>query len=278
MSNDLIKRFVPESGVPATVDYGEDAGAGFGKQTTEDIRIPFIRLPQGLSPEVQNGVDGAKIGKFVNGATGEMLDEFLFVPAAMLHLFIEWKANRQGFVERHEPESPFVALSKRQAKADGLPFGKLKVGTCPDGIAPGSKQDPRNDLQETYYVFGLILREDGPMPACIAFTSTKISVYRNWNTTLRFSGLTDPQGNQVTPPLFANLVAVSSTKVTKGPNTWSQLVLVPAIEKDLTKSRLAPDNPLYKNARTIAQQVAAGIAKVDDSELAGEGKSDEDTF
>lgn len=196
-NTDIEKKQTPGVLAP-THDYGDLGVTGFENQSNDDMSIPFIGILQSLSPEVTEGdpkyIEGAKVGQLINSVTLKLFDAdkgVNIVPVLTQHLFVEWvpRASGGGFVARHELSSPVVAA----ARASGQDFNKLKT---PEG----------NELQETFYLYALLL--DSPdavefdTPVVIAFTSTKIKVYKRIMTQLR-----TVKGN---PPLFAHRLRVKS--------------------------------------------------------------------
>ena len=188
-------------GALATYDYGQMAGSGFENTTTDDLSIPFLAVLQPMSPEVQPGEDrvpGAEAGMLFNTVTRELFDAksgVCFQPACTQHCLMEWRPRNQGggLVARHALDSEVVAKAQEAAKAANAEFGKLKT---PAG----------NDLIETRYVLGYILRDpeqtEPGEPIMIAFTSTKMKVYKNITTRLyTFQGR---------PPLFAHRLKITS--------------------------------------------------------------------
>lgn len=198
-ASDLAKK--AGAGALATYDYGDMAGSGFEGVTTGDLSIPFLTVLQPMSPEVQPGEDrvkGAEAGMLFNTVTRELFDPkegICFQPVCTQHCYMEWRPRNQGggLVGRHSIDSEVVAQAKEAAKKSGAEFGKLKT-------AAG------NDLIETRYILGYLLRDPNQTepgePIMIAFTSTKMKVYKNITTRLyTFQGR---------PPLFAHRLRITS--------------------------------------------------------------------
>lgn len=196
---DLTKK--AGAGALATYDYGQMAGSGFEGVTTDDLSIPFLAVLQPMSPEVQPGEDripGAEAGMLFNTVTRELFDAkegVCFQPVVTQHCYMEWRPRNQGggLVARHAIDSEVVAKAQAAAKAANAEFGKLKT-------------EKGNDLIETRYVLGYILRDPNQTepgePIMIAFTSTKMKVYKNITTRLyTFQGR---------PPLFAHRLKITS--------------------------------------------------------------------
>ncbi len=52
---------VAPAGVPATYDYGDDAGAGFEGTKGSDLSVPFLGVLQANSPQVEDNKNGKLI-------------------------------------------------------------------------------------------------------------------------------------------------------------------------------------------------------------------------
>lgn len=234
--------------------YGEDAGAGFENQTSEDVGIPFITVLQPGSQDVQGEDAPAKAGMFKNGTTGDYLSGkagLTFIPAWTRHVLVEWipkdpkSGSGGGYVGEHEIDSP-LAMRVRETQ----PLGVYKH--------PDQGESP-NDLVETFYAYGLALNEDGtPYPAVLAFSSTFIKAYKGWMFRARSIVIALPDGRKLTKlPLFSHAYKVQTELVQKGGNSW----YVPKIgfaDTDAAKSRLAPSNELYQAAKSVMEGMKSG--------------------
>jgi hypothetical protein len=246
-----VEAIVPEAAAPLSIaDFGDDAGAGFGSLTKDDIKTPFIKLLQSGSPEVaNNNPDGARPGQFYNTATGELLsgEPGLFVlPIGKVHHFVEWRPRDGGggFVAEHQPTSPFVKATIQHNK--GKRYGKL--------ITPAG-----NELIETHSMFVMLLDETGKMPtgdaAIFPFTSTKIDACRTWYTKMMTTKVKDAPmgsttGRRKGPPIYSFRTRISAFKdprTAKGvfynvlcnpyvEGSWYDSIVRPAVERDLLET------------------------------------------
>jgi hypothetical protein len=258
----------------ATYDYGDSAGAGFDNQTNEDVSIPFLGVLQSNSPQVasrENRIEGARPGDLINTVTNEVFDGgkgVYFQPSDTSHVFVEWKPRDAGggFVAIHALDSPVVA----QAKKESTVFGKYKT---PAG----------NDLIETFYITGMIHRSlnideqaaGSIEPAVIAFSSTKIKVYKSIMTRLR----TFQNGK---PPLFAHRLIITTSGEKNDRGEFYNFSVKPAVNNDLAQSLIPPTlgdgspNPLLLAGQELLKANRRGDTKVKhDTQNAGEGKKDE---
>lgn len=251
------------------LDYGDMAGAGMEDIGAEDIKIPFLALAQDLSPEVKKQkdeyIEGLEVGQFFNSVTGEIYPEELYVvPCQRQHVFVEWVPRDKGggLVDVHQIDSPVVQQCRRTQ-----PMGKYKT-------------DEGNDLIETYYVFCLMINKEATEiigPIVLAFTSTKIKVYKRIMTMIM--GLKVPKG-QKRPPLFAHRWKVSSKLETNSAKQdYFNFVVEPA-EGSVVESMLDPQNEdhrhILSNAYELQNSISAGQVQADMSNQNNGASSQED--
>jgi hypothetical protein len=235
---------------PALYDYGEDVGAGVDELGREDLAIPFIYVLQFNSPEIEL-LEGAKAGMIMNSVSQKLYDGTIgvqFVPVHRQHVFTEWVPRDAGggFVAQHDPQSDVVVRAKEDSEA----FGKYKMR---DG----------NDLVETFYVYGLLLDpDDGPQPMVMPFSSTKIKKYKGWMTIATNVKTTAPDGRRVNPPMFAHRYQIAGVKdKNQYGDFWN--VAISFAEATAAASRLAPDDPIYQEARAFRELAVVGRARPD---------------
>lgn len=249
----------------AAFDYGEDGGAGFENQTSSDYSIPFLGVLQQMSPQVSDpsdgGIDGARPGMIFNTVTGELYpakEGLEFVPSLTQHVFVEWvpRDSGGGFVAIHEINSDVV----KQAKANSQEFGKLR-------LANG------NDLIETFYVYGVVCKDEEPEGmAVIAFTSTKIKVYKAFSTKINMFTLKSPNGTKQKPPLFAHSLKLTTAKEKNNKGEFHNFSIAPA-KGDIISSLLRPDDPRFQAGKDCYDMVVGGMARAnyDSQDNAGGG-------
>ena len=240
--------------------YGDDAGAGFENKTASDLSIPFINLLQSNSPEVQKSKDGSiRIGFMKNSVTGEVHtgDEgFNFLPVHDDFAFVEWIPRNKGggYVGVHELGSDEVTAAIRANGGSRIP----KKGS--DG-----KKIPltvgQNELVETYYLYGLLLDDDMETTkgfAVIAFTSTKIKVYRDFITAMMMM-----RGK---PPMYAFRIHISSDIQENESGTFANYIIEPVTKGDWAGCLIDPESSLFQEAKEFRRMVTSGLAKADFSQ------------
>jgi hypothetical protein len=277
-------------------DYGDDSGQGFENQDMSDRKLPIIELLQSNSPEVTESKGKVWAGMFHNTVTGEFYEEVFFVPAITDHCWLAFvpRDDGGGFRGRHAKESKIVADAI--ARNDGRAIGKLPVPQPPDPKT--GKPQPNHELVENFEIYGIVY--DGKTGeiagfAMVPFASTKIKVYKAWNSAIgnfapTFYNVKDAAGQShgqfttseaaqkkatavggtVHPiklrpgavPIFGHRVKMTSESETKATNTYMIPVLSPAEGGDDLKSSLLPKNdPRYVAAKKLHDDVLAGLAK-----------------
>jgi hypothetical protein len=184
------------------VDFlNEYAGQGFENISQEDLKMPFLRILQKGSPQVDpndtNYIQGAKPGMFYNTVTQKLYsDKIQVVPVRYEKVWLEWKPDRGGLVGRHVPHS---------IEVDKTDFSKWKY--------------KGNIIQESLLFYLLVVShfEDGPM--VFALQSTGIKHGKNWNTQIIHTRL--PNGKQA--PYFSSVWELSSIACSNAKGTWFQI-------------------------------------------------------
>jgi hypothetical protein len=104
----------PSANLPQVMDYGRDAGIGVESVGADELKIPILRILQGLSPQVKppaaGGIAGATVGMIFNTATKEMWDvseasrQLLTIPVFRDHNVLEYipRDLGGGFVAMHD--------------------------------------------------------------------------------------------------------------------------------------------------------------------------------
>jgi hypothetical protein len=246
-------------------DFSDYAGQGFEGQTAEDLSIPFLALLQAGSPQLTVEGTEAKAGMIINTVTEELFEGkkgVLFVPVVTQHVYVEWIPRDQGggYVGQHAINSKVVA----DAKAASTKFGKYRVG--------------ENDLQETYYLYGLLTNEEGDTEmVVVAFTSTKIGVYRKLNSKLSAFTKTNAQGRKYNPPLFSHLCRLSAVLDKNNKGTFYNWEIKPA-NGEIKNSTLTTEDPRFLAALRLRDLLKTGAAKVnyDNQNKANGGAADAD--
>jgi len=116
----------------------EEAGAGLENFSTEDMQIPFIRILQALSPQLNKQdsmyIKGAEQGDIFNTVSQQVYkaDEgVLVVPCFFEKKFLEFslRSSGGGFIRELSPDDRDITLTTREGAAEILPSGNELVRT-----------------------------------------------------------------------------------------------------------------------------------------------------
>lgn len=231
--------------------YDEDAGLGFGNQTSDYIAIPFISILESNSAEVTAEEPLGKAGDIINRTTGDVTpgkEGVVFVCGHTDRAFLEWVPidDGGGLVAEYKPEDPFVVEALR--KGGGL--GKIEL-------------DNGNELVETFYAYGVLVDDHGdPAPAVLTFTSTRIKAFKGWQYKARQIMGRRADGSRFQMPLMAHKWRMTTERTQKGQNVWH----VPVIKLEggaADTARIAPDDPAYHAAKSVRDGVMSGEMAAD---------------
>ena len=148
----------------------DDTMEGFEDINNMTMAIPFIKILQKLSPELNKAkttfVKDAKVGDFFNTVTKEVYGNGInAVVIKFERIYTEWLPKRGGLVGYHSPEDA------------------EKIAINP-GKFDGWKTDSGNDLQENYVYYILIVGHEDEGIAVISMSSSGLKVAKKLNRLL----------------------------------------------------------------------------------------------
>jgi|TARA_R110000737_G_scaffold215941_1_gene232436 hypothetical protein len=186
-------------------------GTGLEETTTEDFAIPFIRVLQPMSPQLQKQhgsyVAGASAGDLFNTVTGEAYDGekgISIVPCAYSKKYIEWIPREKGGGLVNAGHDISILSSCTRNPNDRRYY-----------TAEG------NEIVETAQFFVLVVKDGTAQQAVLAFTSTQLGVSRKWLTMLRMARVQNSKGVSVEAPMFAYTYKLSSTTQSNDKGSWN---------------------------------------------------------
>lgn len=239
----------------AVYDYGDDASAGFEEMGRDDFAMPFLYILQSNSPIVEQGIEeAARPGVLMNSISSELYpadkaknhDGLAIIVCHRDHVFVEWKPRDAGggFVAQHAVDSDVVA----RAKASSAKFGEFKT---PEG----------NELQETFYLYALIVKADGGWDhIVIPFNSTKIKVYKQLMTRLNTLQVPTANGGRAKPPIFAHRLRLRTERQENSKGAFFNFSI--GFDGDnAAAARLDPRSEIYAEAKSFWELCRQGIAK-----------------
>jgi hypothetical protein len=164
--------------IKAAIFNANDSMEGFEDINGSTMAIPFVRVLQKLSPQLNKQkpeyIDGAEEGDWYNNTTKEVYGpEINVIVLKFERVFIEWKPNRGGFVGYHTPEN-----AERLALDTTFGNWKTKEG---------------HELAETYVYMALIEGHEQEGLVVLSFASSAIKVGKEWNRLMTTHVMDDGQ-------------------------------------------------------------------------------------
>lgn len=198
----MAKQAAPKDEKTEVGFLNEYADQGFEGLTAEDFTIPFLRIAQPLSPQIDEDNDayiqGCKPGMFFNTVTGRLYGTTVqVIPVMYKKLWLEWAPNRGGLVGRHEPKS--------------IPVDKSNFGSW--------KNEKGNTINEHHVFYCLVANHLDEGPVAFSLTSTGIKHARNWNTQIMMTKL--PSGQRA--PYFSSVWELTTVKNSNAQGNWWQI-------------------------------------------------------
>lgn len=228
------------SGLLLPYDFQADAGGGMEHTDKDSFAIPFLRVLQKISPQVDEDdpqhIPGAKGGALFNTVTGELYDGkegVEFCPVAYQRRFIQWapRGDSAGFKGEWLPEEVTKALA--EGTVTELE-GRLTVG--------------EDRLVDTRTHFGLVVSGDAVSQVILPLSSTQIKKSKQL-----MSMLSSVKVKNVTPPTWASRVKITTVLESNDQGSWYgvRFELVGMVES----------RELYEAGKAFHATVTAGEAR-----------------
>ena len=219
-----------------------DAGVGLENITTEDMQIPFIRIIQALSPQLQKDdplyIKGAEQGDIFNTVSQEVYKQdegVIVVPAFFEKKFLEFqlRSSGGGFVRELAADDKDITMTERDGTNELLPNG--------------------NELVRTHQHLVIAQSTDGTIaPSVLDMKKSQLKVSRRWNTLKNSARL--PSGALM--PIYGTAWRVTTVLEANDQGKWFNYKLdrVNDLTPDIEKMML--------EARNMYQGVSKGEVKM----------------
>jgi hypothetical protein len=204
---------VASSNLPvASMDMRGDARQGLENIGQEDLAIPFLKILEKLSPEVDKNkadkyIDGAEPGDVwdsVNEKLYKQEEGFFVVPLSYKKEDIEWRLRSAGGgLVKVWPQSENI-MSKTKKSADGKH----------DMLGPDTEV-----LSTAQHLVIVVDKQGGAYPAIIAMTKARLKASRKWNSKMTALKFEDAQGSY-TPPSYGTVWRVNTTPESNDQGSW----------------------------------------------------------
>ena len=232
----------------------EDEGSGAEGIQQDDLMIPRIKLLQTGSPEAEkrNGayVKGAEAGSVFNTVTKAVVDGekgITVVPIKYRRAYIEWKANRGGFVRDHGSDP--VCLEDCE----------LNQETFRHDTKDG------NEIVTTGEYFVLLIDKDGSYgPAILSMDGSQLKKARRWNSMMNHLKLRRPDDSGMfTPAMYYTAYNLTTVPTENDKGTWFvwDIEMLYGDTGGII-SNLKNGEEIYMAARSFKEQVTSGDIRV----------------
>ena len=218
-----------------------DAGVGVQDLKTEDLAIPFLKVLQKMSPELDD-LD-VRAGDIFNSVTKEGVsgkEGVRVVPCAYRLEYIEWEPRGTG---SGAPVNIYVAgeeIPETQRGEDNK-----------DYVTDGNGRY----IERTAQHYVLVMDEDGmTQQALISMKATQFKKSKQWNSALKSLKMKDNSGRLFTPARFSHIWLLKSTPEENKNGSWHGW--------EISKDSQIEDIALYQEAKLFAESISAGQVKV----------------
>jgi len=257
MAKAVAKRKETALSTEVTDLFAADAGIGVNDLGSEDLAIPFIKILQKMSDQLDE-LDGAKAGDIFNSVTREVIkgkDGIRVIPCAYRLEWIEWEPRGTG---------------------TGAPYAIYQTG---DSLPETERSEDNKDmvvdgggryLERTAQHYVLVVDADGvAQQALLPMKATQFKKSKQWNSAIKSIKMKDADGNLFTPPRFSHIWHLSTASEENKSGSWHGW--------QITKDTVIEDPNLYAEARLLAQSIQAGDVKVQHVREDDGSSSDENT-
>ena len=234
-------------------DLLDEITASAGEGTTFDsseMQIPFIRIIQALSPQVNKKdpafIDGADQGDAFNTVTSEFWtgeEGLLVIPCYQETKVLEFvpRESGGGFMGELEPNNPDIQNTERKGAKEILPNG--------------------NELVKSDQHYCLVVGDGGMVqPAIVDMKSSQLKVSRRWKTQIAMQKIRHPKTDALlTPAVYATMWRFNTLQESNDQGTWYNW--------SVTKHGLVQTKEILSEAKLFREQVMKGAVKaVDETE------------
>lgn len=202
----------------------DDAGGGFDGVTSNMLAIPFLKVLQKGSPQVDETqgeyIEAARAGMLFDNVTNKLYPGstgLKIVPCAFRNVFLHW-GPRTGEGAGFKGELAVEVAEALKARGDIKEVEGRWYYPREDGTVNPERCDR---LTEAYNLYVLVLDDDGGYtPALLSLVSTQIKKARQLLSALKFVKVRAPDSSMVTPAPYANIVKVITVPESNDKGSW----------------------------------------------------------
>ena len=256
MAQAMAKKKTAEVAIMDENMFAADAGIGVSDLGSEDLAIPFLKVLQKMSDELDD-LDDAKAGDIYNTVTKDVVKGkagVTVINCAYVLQFIEWEPRGTG---------------------TGAPY---RIYGSSDDIPQTERGDDNKDyvvggsgryLERTAQHYVLIIDEDGmTQQALLPMKSTQFKKSKQWNSAMKSLKMKDSKGNLFTPPRFSHVWKLETVPEENKNGSWHAWMI--------SKDSVVSDPSVYAEAKQFAESILAGQVNVKHVREAEKAFSDEE--
>jgi len=256
MAKAVAKKQSAELAVMDENMFAADAGVGVNDLGSEDLAIPFIKVLQKMSDELDD-LDNAKAGDIFNTVTKDIVkgkDGIRLINCAYNLQYIEWEPRGTG---TGAPHAIYGAGDEIPATERGDDNKDYVVGG--DG----------RYLERTAQHYVLVVDEDGvTQQALLPMKSTQFKKSKQWNSAMRSLKMKDSNGSLFTPPRFSHIWKLETVSEENKNGSWHGW--------QISKDGVVEDVNVYQEAKLFAESIQSGQVNVKHVREEDKETSDED--
>ena len=256
MATAVAKKKTAEVAVMDENMFAADAGIGVNDLGSEDLAIPFLKVLQKMSDELDD-LDDAKAGDIYNTVTKEVVkgkDGVRLINCAYNLQYIEWEPRGTGTGAPHAIYGAGDEIPATERGDDNK-----------DYVAGGSGRY----LERTAQHYVLVVDEDGmTQQALLPMKSTQFKKSKQWNSAMRSLKMKDSKGGLFTPPRFSHVWKLETVSEENKNGSWHGW--------QISKDDVVKDPSVYAEAKLFAESIQAGQVNVKHVREEDKPSSDED--
>jgi len=231
----------------------EHAAEGLDAIGTEDMQIPFLRLVQQLSPQLNkkeaNYIEGISSGDIFNTVTNQFWDGeqgVVVIPCGYVMKYLEFGLRDEGggFMGEIPANHADLGNTTREGTVEKLPSGNELVRSA------------------QHLVLIVDLESGRTQQAIVDMKKTQLKVSRRWNTQMRMVQYEGAKG-PYNPPMWGTAWRLTTVSESSNNNTWTNWAVenVPADQVPMAA---------FETAREFFNSFRSGDVKTGTGEHAGD--------
>tara|TARA_R110000824_G_scaffold28933_2_gene96926 strand:+ start:269 stop:1066 length:798 start_codon:yes stop_codon:yes gene_type:complete len=225
-------------------ELSEFAGEGMDSIGADDMQIPFLRLIQTTSPQLNKQesvyIKGASGGDLFNTVTGECWDSeegVYVIPCGYTLKYLEFQLRTEGggFMGELKSNDPAITQTQRDGATELLPSGNELIRSA------------------QHLVMLVDIKTGATQTAICDMKKTQLKVSKKWNTMMKMVQYSGPNG-LFNPPMWGTVWKLTSTQESNDRGSWYNF----AVEK--VDPTLIPQEA-FLSAKTFYQSFRSGQVK-----------------